>query len=86
MKVVSIAKFRSNPDIVLQIVATLKEGGIACLPSPSGYRLMADLQSDRPVMALLQAKRRVKNAPALVLLPDPAGVDQVAKEIGRAHV
>jgi len=51
------------------------------VPTPSGYKLLADLASPKAVTALLQAKRRVKNAPSLVFVPDEASVSNVVDAV-----
>lgn len=81
MKTISLSQQGLTTEILTQINETLEEGGLVCIPSPSGYKLLADLQSPQAVVSMLQAKRRVKNAPALVFLPDESWVDKVADNV-----
>lgn len=82
MKVVLLDELKKNPDQHYRDAAqTLAEGGLVSFPSSSGYKLAADMRSQRAVNALLQAKRRVKNAPALVFVPERKWVGDVANEI-----
>lgn len=81
MRTVSLAEFQSNPEILQSITEILGDDGIVCVPMPSGYKLMATLDSSKAVMAMIQAKRRVKSAPALVLIPDSSHVAQIADSV-----
>ena len=78
MQTVSFSEFQNNPGNLTQICDILMEDGIVCVPTPSGYKLMANLESSKAVMAMIQAKRRVKSAPALVLVPDSTHVENIA--------
>ncbi len=81
MKTVSYTEFKENPSILNEMNDILADDGIVCIPTPSGYKLMANLESQRAVMAMIQAKRRVRSAPALVLVPDRTHVENIADSI-----
>ncbi len=81
MKSISLSEIQSNPQTHKQIKEILEEGKLLCFPTTSGYKLAADLNSPSAISAMIQAKRRVKNAPALVFVPD---VEWVAKIV--SHV
>ena len=81
MKKIVFSEIDSNPQAIQQISEVLASGGLVCLPATSGYKLVADLGSPTAITAMLQAKRRVKNAPALVFVPDDGWVDKVAATV-----
>lgn len=81
MKTIQLSLMESDPALYNDIKESLENGGIVCFPSPSGYKLAADLTSPQAVMNMQQAKRRVKNAPSLVLVPDETWVPKVAGPI-----
>ncbi|MBN2529161.1 MAG: threonylcarbamoyl-AMP synthase [Deltaproteobacteria bacterium] len=81
MRTVSLSEIKANPIILQEITDILTEDGIVCIPTPSGYKLMANLESAKAVMSMIQAKRRVKSAPALVLVPDSSHVENIADTV-----
>ncbi len=81
MHTVTLAELNAAPRIVEDISETLRHGRIVCVPAASGYKLMADLDSPDAVTTLLQAKCRMKNAPALVFIPDSSWVDRLADDV-----
>ena len=81
MKTIPLRDFDSNPTLYKEVVEVLEKGGLVCHPAPAGYKLVADLGSPEAITAMLQAKRRVGNAPALVFLPDARWVDKVAESV-----
>lgn len=81
MKTVSYTEFKTNPSILNEINEILADDGIVCIPTPSGYKLMANLDSQKAVMAMIQAKRRVRSTPALVLVPDRTHVENIADSV-----
>ena len=86
MKTIKFSELQSNPQLYKQVGEALSNGDLVCIPTPSGYKLMADLGSPSAVTAMIHAKRRVKNTPALVLLPDRSWADKVASFISQdAH-
>jgi tRNA threonylcarbamoyl adenosine modification protein (Sua5/YciO/YrdC/YwlC family) len=78
MKTIPLSVLETDSTQYKQIADTLAGGGLVCLPASSGYKLIADLSSPAAITAMLHAKRRVKNAPALVFVPDADWVDRVA--------
>lgn len=81
MKTIPLREFDSNPSLHDEIKTVLERGGLVCHPSPSGYKLVADLASPAAITSMLQAKRRVGHAPSLVFLPNETWIDEVADEV-----
>ena len=82
MKTISLVEIQNQPSLYSETSKILEQGRLICFPTPSGYKLGADMNSPAAVTSMIQAKRRVKNAPALVFLPDTSWVEKVAA-IGR---
>ena len=78
MKTIPLSELETDSAQYKHIADTLEDGGLVCLPASSGYKLVVDLASPAAITAMLHAKRRVKNAPALVFVPDASWVDRVA--------
>lgn len=81
MKTIALCDFETNPQNHQLVRQTLEEGQLVCIPTPSGYKLIADLGSPAAITAMLQAKRRVKNAPALIFVPGGEWVEKVAQVV-----
>ena len=81
MKTIELSLIESDPALLEEVKESLENGRIVCFPSSSGYKLAADLTSPDAVINMQQAKRRVKNAPSLVLVPDETWVSRVAGEV-----
>jgi len=81
LKTIPFPEISKNPKIYEEVGAVLEQGGLVCVPTASGYKLLADLASPKAVTAMLHAKRRVKNAPALVFVPDATWVDRVVDSV-----
>ena len=81
MRTIPYPEISKDPSIYKEVGAVLEEGGLVCVPTPSGYKLLADLASPKAVTAMLQAKRRVKNAPSLVFVPDSGGVERLVQSV-----
>ncbi len=81
MKIVPISAIQSEPSLYKETKQLLEDSKIICFPTPTGYKLAADLNSPVAVMNVLQAKRRVKNAPSLVLIPDETWVSKIAANV-----
>jgi L-threonylcarbamoyladenylate synthase len=84
MQTITRSDLEANPTLYQQAKKILDAGGLICFPSASGYKLAADLSSPEAINRMLQAKRRVKNAPALVFVPDEKWVKEVAATINDA--
>ncbi len=84
MKTIPLSLIESNPLLYNEINETLENSGIVCFPSRSGYKLAADLSSTNAVMNMQTAKRRIKNAPALVLVPNEEWVSTLAVDVPEA--
>jgi len=81
LRTIPFPEISQNPQNYKEVGAVLEQGGLVCVPTPSGYKLLADLSSPKAITAMLQAKRRVKNAPALVFVPDATWVDRVVDSV-----
>ncbi len=81
MKSILLADIQKDPSLYSEIGQVLENGGLVCFPSPSGYKVAADLESPAAVISMIQAKRRTKNAPSLVLVPDQSWVKKVAEVV-----
>ncbi len=68
-------------ELAQEAAAVIREGGVVCLPCAGRYRLFADLFNNDAVMRLMQAKSRIKAAPALVFIENASDLDTVAEEI-----
>jgi len=74
------------------VARVLTDGGLVCLPCTGRYRIVTNLLDQDAVFRLMQAKGRVKKAPALVFVRD---IDQIAavtdglpdraRELAEAH-
>ncbi|MCP4679061.1 MAG: threonylcarbamoyl-AMP synthase [Deltaproteobacteria bacterium] len=81
MRTIPSTEIKNDPTLYSQIKEVLDSGKLVSFPTQSGYKLAADLDSPSAVTAMIQAKRRVKNAPALVFVPDVTWVDKVAANV-----
>jgi L-threonylcarbamoyladenylate synthase len=64
-----------------KVARVLRDGGLACIPCGGHYRIVADFTDPGAVTELMQAKRRVRNAPVLVFVRDEEQLDEVAEEL-----
>jgi L-threonylcarbamoyladenylate synthase len=64
-----------------EVRETLVGGGLACIPCGGRYRLLADLTNEEAVLALMQSKGRVREAPALVFISGEDELGRVAAEV-----
>ncbi len=76
-------KMDSSPisELAQEAAAVIRDGGLVCLPCAGRYRIIADLLNNDAVTRLMQAKSRIKTAPALVFIESPDDLDQVAEEV-----
>jgi len=81
LKTISLSEFESSSEDQTQTKEVLEKGGLVCFPTASGYKIVADLMSPAAITSMLQAKRRVRNAPALVFIPDESWLDRVAARV-----
>ena len=84
MRTVPLSVMESQPDLYREVKEVFENAGIVCFPSQSGYKLAADLTSLKAITHMYQAKRRIKNAPSLVFVPDETWVTKVAYEVSEA--
>lgn len=81
MRTIALSVCQEEPSKYDEIGTVLAEGGLICFPTASGYKIAASLGPEGAVTAVLQAKRRISNAPALVFLPDPSWLEQFASKV-----
>jgi len=81
MKTISLSTCRENPSVYGDMKEVLENEGLVCFPARSGYKIAADLSSRKAVTTLLHAKRRVKNAPTLIFLPDKTWATRVGANL-----
>ena len=81
MRTIPSTEIQNDPSLYSQIKEVLESGKLVSFPTHSGYKLAADLDSPSAVTSMIQAKRRVKNAPALVFVPDVTWVEKVAANV-----
>ena len=60
--------FDINPDnpqvrLIQQVVAIMKDGGIICYPTDTGYGIGCDMLDQKAIKRLMQIKRRPKDKP-----------------------
>lgn len=81
VKIRKIDPSSPNRELAEEAAAVIRDGGVVCLPCNGRYRLFADLLNNDAVMKLMQAKSRIKTAPALVFVNDATDLDKVAEEV-----
>lgn len=81
MKTYKIDSSSHVSDLAKEAAEVIRDGGVVCLPCAGRYRLFADLFNNDAVMRLMQAKSRIKTAPALVFIEGASDLDRVAEEI-----
>lgn len=84
MRTVDLREGRDPASLGAEVGEVLERGGLVCLPCSGRYRIVADLENADAVLALLQAKGRVKTAPALVFVESEDAVARVADEVDPA--
>jgi len=84
MRMIPVAAFKESPSLYKEIAVTLKQGKVVCFPGGSSYRLAVDVLLPEAVNTLVQLKRRTRNAPALVFIPDIQTLSRVADGVDPA--
>jgi L-threonylcarbamoyladenylate synthase len=70
MKVLTTKDLLATPALYAEAAEILRNDGIVIFPGKSSYRLAVNVLSADAVARLSQSKRRVRNAPALVFIPE----------------
>ncbi len=78
MKTIKLSAEADPAGVADEVARVIRSGGLVCLPCGGRYRLIADLEDSDAVIHLMQAKSRVKTAPALVFIEGVTHVDRVA--------
>jgi L-threonylcarbamoyladenylate synthase len=81
MRTLTIQELDDDPGLYDQIADVLRDGGLACFPNGRQYGIAAPLMSEDSVIRLVQAKRRAKRAPSLVLIPDRGTLGSVVCDV-----
>jgi len=81
MRTLTIQELEDTPALYDEIAEVLKDGGLVCFPSGRQYGIAAALLSEEAVIKLVQAKRRSKRAPSLVLIPDRGALGEVTDAV-----
>lgn len=81
MKTVKLEEFLHDKKTRREVLQSLENGGLVCLPCNGTYRILADLQNVDAVTSLFQSKRRVRKAPALVFIHHKSTLSEVCDDI-----
>lgn len=81
MKIIKSQELSENPDLYKQLVRTLQNGGLVCMPCRGTYRILADLLNEDAVINLMQSKRRTSKAPSLVFIKDRSELKKVTDDV-----
>ena len=84
MRTIKLDEAGADAAIFEEAAKVLQQGGLVCFPCQGKYRLAADVTDQRAVLDLMQSKRRVGKAPALVFVSDADMLSGVAAEINPA--
>ena len=69
-----------SPESIARVVAALRDGGLAILPTDTVYGVAADVRRDDAVRALYEAKGKSPDEPLQLLFPaDPAALAPYAR-------
>lgn len=82
--------FSINPDnpqlrLIQQVVSILKDGGIICYPTDTGYGIGCDIFDQKAIKRLLQIKRRPKGKPFSFMCSDLKNISQYAHVSNTAY-
>lgn len=81
MKTIRWSDGGSNEEIAAEAAEVLRRGGLVCLPCGGRYRILSSLQDTDAVMHMMQAKGRVRAAPALIFIHSPDALAEVADDL-----
>ena len=79
-----------NPDnpqirLIQQVVAVLKDGGIICYPTDTGYGIGCDMFDQKAIKRLIQIKRRPKDKPFSFMCSDLKNISRYAHVSNTAY-
>lgn len=79
-----------NPDnpqirLIQQVVAVLKDGGIICYPTDTGYGIGCDIFDQKAIKRLIQIKRRPKGKPFSFMCSDLKNISRYAHVSNTAY-
>lgn len=81
MNIIKLSDAGAEQGFLKEAARVLQQGGLVCFPCHGKYRLAADLNDPGAVTHLLQSKRRVGKAPALVFVANDQMLNEVAAEV-----
>lgn len=84
MRTIKLADVADPGALAEDVAEVLRAGELVCLPCAGRYRLVATLEDAAAVTRLIQAKSRIKKAPALVFVDGEAALDRVAEHVPAA--
>ncbi len=79
MKTIKVDDRSDLEALAAEAAALILAGELICLPCGGRYRILADLTNTDAVLSLMQAKHRVRAAPALVFIDNVAALKQFAE-------
>ncbi len=82
--------FFINPDnpqvrLIRQVVSILKDGGILCYPTDTGYGIGCDMFDQKAIKRLIQIKRRPKDKPFSFMCSDLKNISEYAHVSNTAY-
>ena len=81
VQTIVLAQEKDLPAAARRAAEAIVSGGLICLPYAGAYRLVADFTNTDSVISLMQSKRRVRPAPALVFIANEAQIAEVAEHV-----
>jgi L-threonylcarbamoyladenylate synthase len=81
MRTVKLNDADDSLELAKEVADVIGAGGLACLPCGGRYRIVADLLNPKAVTQLLQAKSRIKTAPALAFVRGEEMLPRITQEM-----
>jgi len=74
-----------QPRLIAQVVAMLKNGGVICYPTDTGYGIGCDLFNQKAIKQIIQLKRRPTQKPFSFMCSDLSDISQYAHVSNTAY-
>lgn len=81
MKTIALTPGFDEASLADEAAEVVRNGGLVCVPCAGRYRIIADLENADAVIDLMQAKGRVKKAPALIFVDSADAVGRVTESL-----
>lgn len=81
MRTIELNDATDSTELGAEIADILSDGGLVCVPCGGRYRIIADFENADAVIELMQAKGRVKSAPALVFVDGADALGRVTDDV-----